>query len=51
MLSVSMLLLPQMLTCGCSKGAGGVGSVIFTELRLEWENLASCGLVEGLAGV
>ena len=49
-LPVSMLLLPPMLMCGCVKGVGGVGRVISTELCFEGSNLASRGLLEGLAG-
>ena len=50
-LPVSILLLLQTLTCGCINGAGGVGRVISTELRFDGENLTSCGLLEGLAGI
>ena len=50
-LPVSMLLLPQMLTCCCRKRASWVGNVISTELRFEGENLTSRGLLEGLAGI
>ena len=48
MLLVSVLLL-LMLTCSCSKGACGVGSVISTGVQFEGEHLASYGLLEGLA--
>ena len=50
-LLVSMLLPLPMLWCGCSDGAGGVGSMISTEVQLVRGNLTSCGLMEGLACV
>ena len=50
-LPVSMLLPPQMLTCGCIKRVGGVGRVISTELQFERESLTSVGLLEGLASI